>query len=133
MVGKANQERRQALVAMRAGAEPAWGQGGSSPPPTPRTPLEAKRKDEERGLKPPYPKNSIGGKKEGRGGDKGKEEKDVGGRTRRREEKGGKRRGRKRKEPSCAKGWCQDDLMKLDAGEVRRSLLKLPEALLEAS
>jgi len=95
--------------------------------------LEAKRKDEEeRGLKPPYPKNSMGGKKEGRG-DKGKEEKDVGGRTRRREEKGGKRRGRKRKEPSCAKGWCQDDLMKLDAGEVRISLLKLPEALLEAS
>ena len=32
IVGKADQERRQALVAMHAGAEPAWGQGGTSPP-----------------------------------------------------------------------------------------------------
>ena len=39
--------------------EPAWGKGG---------------------LNPPYPKNSIGGKEEGEGGEKGKEEEEEGGR-----------------------------------------------------
>jgi len=48
-----SQGRGVLLTMMQSGAEPAWGQGGSSLP---------------------YPKNSIGSKEEGGGGEKGKEE-----------------------------------------------------------
>ena len=85
------------MAAMRAGAEPAWGQGGSSPPPTPRTPLEAKRKDEEERVSSlPTRRTPWEAKRkdeeirerkkkmweEERGGEKRKEEKEEGGRER---------------------------------------------------
>jgi len=48
-----SQGRGVLLTMMQSGAEPAWGQGGSSLP---------------------YPKNSIGSKEEGGGGEKREEE-----------------------------------------------------------